>query len=242
MKRITLLSLLSFISFSFALGQSGDENKTYRPDIPGSFIIDFGFNNAQRPTVNGEKSPKDFKTGFFGSSTVNVYYQYPLRLGKSKFSFNPGAGFSFERFRFTNGVILDKVGQRYELVPGSNQFDGIQKTILSEKYFDIPVEFRFDSKPEDIATSFNIALGGRAGYMFDSMMKVKYIEDGEKKTNKDKQNFNLNQFRYGVYSRIGFGAFNLFFFYNLSPVFQPNVGPERTTMTTITTGISINGF
>ena len=59
---------------------------------------------------------------------------------------------------------------------------------------------------------------------------------------KDKQNFGLNFLRYGVYTRIGIGAFNIFGFYNLSTLFDPDKGPENTKMNTFTVGISINGF
>lgn len=246
MKKIILANLFCFIALSFALGQSADpkQNRVYRPDIPGSFKIDFGFNVAvNRP------SDTEFKTSFFPTNSLNLYYQYPVRFGKSKFSVNPGVGVSFERFKFTNGVmIVRQPNNRYEFEPASATFgNGIQKTILSARYVDVPLEFRFDTKPEDVAHSFNFALGGRIGYLIDAMMKVKYVKtystnDSEKITNKDKQNLGLTQFRYGVYTRFGVGAFNLFFFYNLSPTFQPGIGPERTEMNTFTTGISINGF
>ena len=237
MKKIIFLALFCFVALSFAFGQSDDSKQTrvYRPDIPGSFKIDWGF-------LIPLDAPEKFSNTFFPSNSLNIYYQYPIRFGKSKFSFNPGAGFSFERFKFNNNVILDRVGQRYDLVAGSTRFSGIQKTILSQRFFDVPLEFRFDTKPEDVANSFNFALGGRAGFLIDAMMKVKHSENGQKITTKEKQNFGLTEFRYGVYTRMGIGSFNLFLFYNLSPMFQSGRGPDRTTMTTFSTGISINGF
>jgi len=248
MKKIILANLLSIFTLSFALGQSPEpkQNRVYRPDIPGSFKIDFGFNVAvNRPPET------DFQTSFFPTNSLNLYYQYPFRFGKSNFSVNPGIGVSFERFKFTNGVIIVRQpNNRYEFEQASAQTqfsNDIKKTILSARYVDMPLEFRFDTKPEDLAHSFNFALGGRIGYLIDAMNKVKYVKtysanDSEKITNKDKQNLGLTKFRYGVYTRFGIGAFNLFFFYNLSPTFQPGIGPERTEMNTFTTGISINGF
>ncbi len=114
--------------------------------------------------------------------------------------------------------------------------------MLVANYVEIPLEFRFDTTPEDIARSFNVAIGGRIGYLFDSKMKVKYKEDAETKIMKDKQNLGLTQIRYGVYSRIGVGAFNIFGFYNLTPLFEKDKGPDKTTMNSYTVGISINGF
>jgi hypothetical protein len=213
--------------------------KAARPNIPGSFMIDFGFNQ-------GIKKPDNFSQGFWGSRTVNMYYQYPIRMGRSHFSFNPGVGGSFERWLFTNDYVLtDTVGGAvgvFSLVPGSTYFEGIKKSMLVANYVEVPLEFRFDTSPEDIARSFNFAIGGRVGYLFDSKMKVKYREDSETKIMKDKQNLGLSQFRFGVYSRIGVGSFNLFGFYNLTPLFEKGKGPDQTTMTSVTFGISINGF
>jgi hypothetical protein len=248
MKKILLPGLFCLLALSHAVGQSAETktNTVSRPDIPGSFKIDFGFNVALNKPAETE-----FKTAFFPTNALNLYYQYPIRFGKSKFSFNPGVGVSFERFKFTNGVTINRTpsGGRYEFVSASTRFtnSAIQKTVLSARYIDMPLEFRFDTKPEDVAHSFNFALGGRIGYLVDSMMKVKYETDSDKVTNKDKQNLGLTKFRYGVYTRLGIGPVNVFLVYNITPTFQAGIGPETTPpknseMNTFTTGISINGF
>lgn len=231
--------LFSLFFISFSLFAQEKPRKAARPNIPGSFMIDLGFNRALN-------KPANFKQGFWGSRTLNLYYQYPIRIGRSKFSFNPGIGASMERWKFTNLFVLADTtkdsNDNFLLYPGSTFFKGIKKSTLIANYVEIPIEFRFDTAPEDIARSFNVAIGGRIGYLFDSKMKVKFKEDGETKILKDKQNLGLNQLRYGVYTRIGVGAFNIFGFYNLSPLFEKDKGPEMTTMNNYTVGISINGF
>lgn len=235
----SLLMLFSLFFISFSLFAQEKPRKAARPNIPGSFMIDFGFNRALN-------KPSNFKQGFLGSRTLNLYYQYPIRIGRSKFSFNPGIGASMERWKFTNLFVLADTtkdsNDNFLLYPGSTFFNGIKKSTLIANYVEIPIEFRFDTAPEDIARSFNVAIGGRIGYLFDSKMKVKFKEDGETKILKDKQNLGLNQLRYGVYTRIGVGAFNIFGFYNLSPLFEKDKGPEKTIMNNYTVGISINGF
>ncbi len=235
----SLLMLFSLFFISFSLFAQEKPRKAARPNIPGSFMIDLGFNRALN-------KPANFKQGFWGSRTLNLYYQYPIRIGRSKFSFNPGIGASMERWKFTNLFVLADTtkdsNDNFLLYPGSTFFKGIKKSTLIANYVEIPIEFRFDTAPEDIARSFNVAIGGRIGYLFDSKMKVKFKEDGETKILKDKQNLGLNQLRYGVYTRIGVGAFNIFGFYNLSPLFEKDKGPEKTTMNNYTVGISINGF
>jgi hypothetical protein len=235
----SLSVVFSLLLISFSLFAQEKPHKAARPNIPGSFMIDIGVNRAL-------DKPENFKQGFWGSRTLNLYYQYPIRMGRSKFSFNPGIGAGMERWKFTNKYVLaDTIKNsidEYLLVQGSTFYSGIKKSMLIANYVEIPLEFRFDTTPEDIARSFNVAIGGRIGYLFDSKMKVKYKQDGETRIEKTKQNLGLTQFRYGVYTRIGVGGFNFFGFYNLSPLFEKDKGPDKTTMTSFTVGISINGF
>lgn len=233
-----LFALVLVCSCSFAQKK---QNKVPRPDIPGSFMIDFGFNQ-------GISTPDNFSIKFMGSHTVNLYYQYPLRFGRSPFSFNPGIGFAFERFKMKNYYTLKEsttTPGQYDLVSTATLFptaSNIKKSQLINDYIEIPLDFRFDSKPEDISRSFNVAIGGRIGYLFDAKTKIKYIKDGETRIAKDKQNHGMNPIRYGIYTRIGMGAINIFGFYNLSPLFEKDKGPDKTTMNTYTIGLSINGF
>ena len=114
--------------------------------------------------------------------------------------------------------------------------------MIVTNYFELPVGFRFDSHPEDISRSFNITIGGRVGVLYDGFTKIKYREDGEKKTIKDKQFHGLNPYRLSLFSRIGVGGFHVFTYYNLLPLFEKNKGPQLTQMNTLTIGISIDGF
>jgi hypothetical protein len=236
-RTVGLMALVLICSFSYAQ----KKQKVARPDIPGSFMIDFGFNQ-------GIKKVNNFSQKFLGSHTVNLYYQYPIRFGRSRFSVNPGIGFSFERFKMKNYYTLKESTStkgQFDLVSTATIYptaSSIKKSLLINNYFEIPVDFRFDTKPEDISRSFNVAIGGRFGYLYDAMTKVKYKQEGEMKIMKDKQNHGMNRIRYGAYMRVGIGAVNLFGFYNLSPLFEKNKGPEKTTMNSFTMGISVNGF
>jgi hypothetical protein len=260
--RRALPLLLIVLTAGSASAQTPTKTKS-RPNIPGSFIVDFGLNGTQG-------SPDLWKTALIGSRTVNLYYQYPLRFGRSKFSFNPGIGFSFERFKWKNNtpvILSDAVEaepnsqvEKYEFVLASTRFgpNNGKKITLNNSYLEVPIELRFDTKPEDISRSLNFAVGARGGWMFDSFMKVKYKDEGQKKKLKDHQEFGFTQLRYGVYTRLGVGGFNFFVFYNLTPLFQKDkgpatddfneatnqiiTGPTGTTMTTFTAGLSLNGF
>ena len=98
------------------------------------------------------------------------------------------------------------------------------------------------TNPEDIARSFNVAVGGRFGYLFDSFTKMDFRDNSENKTSKDKQFHGMNPWRYGMFGRVGIGGFSLFAYVNISPMFEEGKGPGMTTMSSATFGISINGF
>jgi hypothetical protein len=245
-KRILFFLLLASVSFgTFAQEKT---KKVYRPDIPGSFLIDFGFNS-------GISKPQNFNQGFWGSRTLNIYYHYPVRIANTKFAYNPGGGFAFERFKFTNQyTLIQQNDGSYYLDDPTKSFltgAGVKKSMLVANYFDLmPLEFRFDSNPKDVSRSFNVSIGARIGFLIESHTKLKYSINGANVTMKNKENNGLNTFRYGVYTRVGIGNFNFFGFYNISPYFQTNKGPinnsttdlSHTTMNTMTIGISLNGF
>ncbi len=219
------------------------KKKSIRPDIPGVFTVDFGFNRAV-------SAPVDFDLYFWGSRTVNLYYQYEFRIAKSQFSVVPGIGLSLERFRFKDGYSITYTDASHSTVimksPAERGIPNVKKSMLITNYIDVPVELRFTLKPEDPSRSFKISVGGRIGYMYDSFNKIKYKEDGETKILKDKQNYHLNRIRYGLVGRIGVGGFSFFGNYNLSPLFEKGDGLQTNNVSndfnTWTVGISVSNF
>ena len=236
-----LVMVLGFVLLSVAgYSQEAEQKKTKRPDIPGSFMVELGLN------VKSGTTPPTFVKGLWGSRTVNFYYQYPFRLFKSNFSFVPGIGLSLERWKFTNNATLPAKplpDGTYPLVSAYTLFPGtINRSQLINNYVEMPLEFRYDTNPEDIARSLSVSIGGRFGVLYDSFTKVDYRDNAENKSTKDKQFHGMNPFRYGIVGRLGVGGFSLFGYFNLSPMFEDGKGPQMTTMSSSTFGISINGF
>lgn len=243
MIKLASIAILIATSISAAAQTTEPSPKKYnRPDIPGAFVLELGVNSAMN-------APSNFSLGFWGSRTLNVYYQYDIRILKSKFSFVPGIGLSLERFKFKNGATLgyDAADDSLKLfTPAETGMTGIRKSQLVTNYLDVPLEFRFNTNPDDPGRGFKAAVGGRIGFLYDSFSKLKYKEEGETKRLKDKQDWNLTQFRYGVYGKLGIGNFSLFGYYNLTPLFEEGKGPgEKNVVTnfqTVTVGISLSSF
>lgn len=158
---------------------------------------------------------------------------------------------SLERWKFTNNYTLTNspvpdgvYAGTYALVPANSLYPGvtINRSQLINNYIEMPLELRYDTAPEDIARSINLAFGARFGILYDSFTKIDYSEGGEDKSIKNKQNHGMNTLRYGLYGRIGVGGFGIFSYVNMSPMFQDNKGPIQTSMNSVTIGISVNGF
>ena len=235
--------LLVTACFSQAFSQESEPKKTTRPDIPGTFTVELGVNGAPQ-------APSRFDLGFWGSRTINVYYQYDLRVLKSRFSVVPGIGLSLERFKFTNGyTLMYGAGPNDSLAMFSHTqagYPGMKKSQLVTNYVEVPLEICYRSNPEDPARSFKASIGGRVGYLYDSFTKVKHKENTEVKKLKDKQKYQLNEVRYGVFAKIGLGNFSIFGYYNLNPLFEKGKGPvekgKTTEFNTFTAGISLSSF
>lgn len=209
-----------------------------RPDIPGLFLVDFGLNQA----INQPKT--GFKRGFFGSRSINLMYYLPIRLGESKFTFNPGVGLFMERFKWANFYLLKdttKLSEVYDLVPNQT-YTNLKKSQLIMNYVEVPLEFRFDANPADPSRTFWASVGGQVGFLVSSQTKIKYKDDGVMNKLKDRDQFGLNTIRYSAILRFGVGGFGWFVNYNLTPLFQSGKGPRGTDMTVLTTGITINGL
>jgi hypothetical protein len=241
-KKLAGIVLLSGVAFTtLAQVATTTTKKTSRPDIPGTFNVEFGFNRD----VSG---PNDFSLYFWGSRTANIYYQYDIRILKSSFSFVPGIGLSLERYKFKNNYMVgyDANNELTMIAAEDAPVEGITKSMLITNYIEAPMELRYTMNPEDPARSFKVSVGGRVGFMYDSFNKVKYRENSEVKKYKDKQDFNLNKFRYGLLGRIGFGPFSIFGYYNLSPLFEKGKGLKSddsyNDFNTWTIGLSLASF
>ena len=214
------------------------------PNLPGSLFFEFGWN------VLTNNSTKDMENDWWGSRAVNVYYTHDIQLGKSKFSFNPGLGLGFENIAFKNNRTLVNVNGMSKLIDASTlefqqtgetgkvaDFGSIKKSKLALTYLDIPLEFRYSAAGIHSKTGFKMALGAKVGYLLNSHTKVVTGSN----TIKNKEDFNLEDWRYGVYTRIGYGWFNLFYYQNLSKLFKKDKFTEGNAATA-TFGISLDLF
>lgn len=70
--------------------------------------------------------------------------------------------------------------------------------------------------------SFRIGFGGYVGVNVKEKQILKYNENGHKVKHKEKGDFNVNDFVYGVSAYVGYGQVSLYAKYDLQPLFSDN--------------------
>jgi hypothetical protein len=198
-------------------------------------VLDFTYDMLLNTPA--EVETKGFSRGF------NVYFMYDVVLGKSRFSLAPGLGLGMNNYFHKNSISYDTTGNTvFSALPNGADF---KKNKIGLTYFDIPVEFRFRSKPNAKQNSWKLAAGFKAGIILQSKWKYSGDEfregfDPDRQVKFKEFNIdNLNRFRYGVTVRGGYGILNAFVYYSLSDLFTDGGGPR---MTPLSFGISINGL
>jgi hypothetical protein len=70
--------------------------------------------------------------------------------------------------------------------------------------------------------SFRLGVGGYFGARLKSKQVLEFDSDNHNFTNKEKGDFNVNNFIYGVSTYIGYKASSLYLKYDLNPMFKNN--------------------
>ncbi len=214
------------------------QEKAGRPDVPGELNLQVGYNIMQ-------ETPEGIDFKWSGSRTFNAYYQYDINIGESSFSFHPGIGVGTEKYAFTDRVTLARgndADNNYGVIfVGIDSTFGrydVRKSQINTNYLDIPFELRWRSRKYDPKRSIKVSIGAKVGILFDSKTKIKYRDDNQWKTLKQKEDFDLAKIRYGIYGKVGIGGISLFYYYSMSDVFTKDKGPENTTMYPMTIGLN----
>ena len=152
------------------------------------------------------------------------YYSKPMFLSDD-FSFNPGIGISSDKLSFKNDVILKNTTTNdgiNQIVIDTLDFSP-KKNSLKGTYIMVPLDFKyyFGSGKFDKGRFF-VGIGGEIGLLLNSSTKVKNKVNNNMTHSKIKDDFGLNQLKYGISLQVGSGNFNLYYKMNLSELFEKN--------------------
>jgi hypothetical protein len=197
--------------------------------------FDFGFNNYLR---NG-KFPDESNELYAVKPVVSWYVALGL-LNRTKIAgplyLDWGANVSWYNFKFENErTRLTKGADRVEFSESAEAIDPI-KSKLVVPYLNVSlVPLFYFGKPgahdwfvfdRDKGAGFRVGAGVYAGYRLGSRAKYVYREEGDRERVKDRTNFYVNNYRYGVRFQLGYRGVDVFANYDLNELFVQNRGPE----------------
>lgn len=191
------------------------------------FVFAFGLNNLI--TENESLNESDYRV--WGSH----FYEWGLTLNSRIFKNHNllhakyGLSLMYNNLRPTDNRYFVKNGDVTELQTGFTNFD---ESRFRNVYLTAPVHLEFDFTPKKTDKdgnsyfrthkSFRLGVGGYAGVKIKSKQILKYEEDDQKIKVKQKGDFNVNDFNYGLSAYIGYGQLSLYAKYDLNPLFKDN--------------------
>jgi hypothetical protein len=202
-----------------------------------SLNFDLGMNNfisnGKFPDSDNEK----YGVKPWGSWYVAISSLQHSRLGRKAY-LEWGAGVSWYNFKFQDEkVLIQKDDSGVSFIDDPRTVDPaihFTKSKLTAAYINaslIPVIDFGDDNTKDKkwggnSNGFRIGLGPYVGYRIASYAKQVYTSDGDDKKDHNKDNFYLNNLRYGARLQLGFRSTDIFFNYDMNKLFASNKGPD----------------
>lgn len=153
----------------------------------------------------------------------------------------PGVSFYNWKFQDTSTRILKGENEIEFFNAVQEPNISFEKTKLATSYFNFQVmpmlDFSYGKKEVKKADGYKkytakkrsgirIGAGAYAGVRLGGRAVVVIEEDGDKDKSKDKSDFYLQNFRYGLRGQVGYKGFDFFATYDLNEVFTSNNGPK----------------
>ena len=188
--------------------------------------VEFGMNNYLTSDYSTSLPPSlsymDLNTGRSFNLNIN-FAQLGIGLTR-RFGLVTGVGFEFNNYHFdgNNSITKNDLGEIESYFPDP----GIvyDKSKLATSYFVIPLMIEAQI-PVNRGNTLNLAAGVIGGAKIGSHTKVVFYDDGKQKV-KEKNDFSLNEIRYGPTVRIGYDSFQIYGTYYMNGLFNENKGPE----------------
>ena len=204
--------------------------------VHSNFNIDLGLNaltNKQRD-ING--NTLDLRP--IASRYISLNWHYDIRLGQvgSPLFLRTGPELAFNNYMLDNNYQFVNQNSITMLQKPAEPGRNLEKSKLSVSSINLPLMPMLNFQDKKGHESFRIGAGGFVGYRLGSHTKLKYEDNGSTKKDKDRGNYNLEDFQYGVQGTIGIRSIDLFAKYNLNNTFKDNRGPQAQT---ISFGISL---
>lgn len=188
----------------FEFGLSNFVNSDYALDLPA----DGSFMEVDMPRSWG----------------VNLNFaEKSLGLVKNYFGIVTGAGLEYNRYMLSNNVKLMEVDG---MMTGAPLDVDLNKNRLSMTYLNVPLLAEIQIPVYGEHNRIKLSAGVVGGVRLFSRQVQKWEMNGDKQKNKNKDNFNLRDFRYGFTARLAYGDMAIFANYYPQTLFNDGMGPD----------------
>ncbi|MCR4965508.1 MAG: outer membrane beta-barrel protein [Bacteroidales bacterium] len=234
-KKIFLLGIIALLGFQSLNAQNAATPYTASKDVEEKpivfrdrLIMDvFHSFWMGMPT---EVNHKKFDPGF------NFSAMWDFQIKNKPLSFGLGVGVTYHT-QYSNALLLyDKENglMKYNVLPTSVEYNLLKMNYLSAN---IPVEFRYRHK-----SGFKFSLGARIGLVAEVSQKYKgqdYTTGTDTLMIKNLRMENKLKYNVDVYTRIGWKFVDLYYSFQVTPLFEAGKGPKIHPMSV---GISLSIF
>ena len=239
------IALRYLVNGKLDLATSKDSLKgKYRVSIPGGyekygdslksenrtttqFVFATGYNNL---VTDGAVANSQF--GYARSTFYEWGLTMNTRLSKNSnlLHFKYGVGFMYNMLHATDNRVFADVDNQTILVDAGVDTKA-RKTYFKNVYFVVPMHLEFDfskTKTVDDKKVFKshkgarFGIGGFVGVNTNSKQFIAYEINDYKFSEKQKGDFNVNDFTYGLSAYIGHKSTSLYLKYDLNPMFKNN--------------------
>ena len=183
------------------------------------------------------------QSGF--SRGFNAYFMLDKPFRSSpKFSLGIGVGISTSNISFKKMYVDLKAGGSVLPFTAADSTNHFKKYKLSTGYVEVPLEFRFTSKPLEPNKSFKIAFGAKVGAVVNAHTKGKDLQDKNNNsintyTQKENSKRLINGTRFMGTARIGYGIISIFGAYQLNNLLKDGAGAN---MKLYQVGLTLSGL
>jgi hypothetical protein len=194
------------------------------------FVFAVGLNSLLTDGDHDSLENSDFKT--WGSNFFEWGFTMNTRLMKNHnlLHLKYGLSLMYNNLRPTDNRYFVKNGNVTELQ--TFQDHDLCENKFRNSMIVLPLHLEFDFTPKTIGDdgvthfkthkSVRVGLGGFAGLNFQTTQKLKWEEDDIRIKYKQKGDFNVNTFVYGLSGYLGYGATSIYVKYNLNELFKNN--------------------
>lgn len=197
-----------------------------------SYNIDLGTNNYlhvdQFPDGNEAYAVRPWGSWYIAGNSVQR-----TKLGRNLFV-EWGLGVSWYNFKFQEDntqVQKDELGVHFAADSRNVEFikSKLSATFINASLVPVLDFGEHSRKPrmwDGRGDGFRFGIGPYVGYRIASKTKLVYEENGDREKEKDRDNFYVNNLRYGFRVQIGVRSTDLFINYDMNELFATDKGPK----------------